>query len=48
MTVLSRHIRASDYPRGTRLGDVHRALIAQGYRLRQTRQGLIAIRRTPR
>lgn len=43
-TTLSRPIRAADYPPRTRLADVIRQLSAQGYRLRNTRRGLIAIR----
>lgn len=44
MNALSLRIRASDHPPRTRLVDILRPLIAQGYRLRQTRHGLLAIR----
>jgi hypothetical protein len=44
MRPLSIAIRATDHPAHARLVDVLRPLIAQGYRLRQTRRGLLAIR----
>ncbi|ULQ45943.1 hypothetical protein JN531_012620 [Flagellatimonas centrodinii] len=38
-----RPIRAAHYPPRTRLADVARPLVAAGYTLRQTRQGLVAV-----
>ena len=44
MIALSQAIRATDHAPRTRLVDILRPLIAKGYRLRQTRHGLLAIR----
>ena len=43
-TRLSHPLRAADYPPGTRLVDVIRDHLRRGYRIRNTRAGLIAIR----
>lgn len=44
MQRISYPLRAADYPPGTRLADVVRDHVRRGYRIRNTRAGLIAIR----
>ena len=43
-TAVALRLRAADHPPRTRVVDVTRPLVAAGFVLRQTRQGLMAVR----